>query len=681
MSWLVLANLAELSTKKIAKNPHIKSKKSMLKKCLKSSNLLVLATLLLISLITFSSLAQTPSHSDLPGKGVIIRSGTSDWIEDRFQTEIINIGLERLGYKTAPLVAVAYPALYTAVANGDLDIAPVFGEPGHNEFYKNAGGEEKLEKVGLLFPIIQGYQIDKKTADQYQITNLQQFQDPKIAKLFDSDGDGKADLVGCDPGWSCELELEHHLDAYKLRDTVEINQGSYTALIADALTRYRQGKPFFSYVYSPFWLGQVLKVDQDVIWLEVPFTTSRMGELTAKDTSLNGKNLGLVQGKYRVIANHKFLANNPSAKRFLERVKIPYEDMIRESYRIKNGENTPKDIRRHAEEWVKDHQDLFDGWLAEINQTNNQLGEQPSSMGDNTTSKSLKGLNILLNPFQFYTIPLDQWITASINFLVDHFRPLFQTIRIPISWVLTQIRGLLLAIPPVIFLLLVGLMTWKLAGQSVGIYSLLALTLIGFVGLWEAAMVTLALVVTAVIFCIIVGIPLGVACARSDRFEQAFLILLDTMQTLPTFVYLVPVIMLFGIGEVPGVIATIIYALPPLIRFTNLGIRQVSTEIVEVAGAFGSTPRQILWEVQIPLAIPTILAGVNQTVLFALGMSVIASMIAVPGLGLTVLQGMGRLDVGMAAVGGLGIVLLAILLDRITQAIGKANNNNGNLTY
>ncbi len=148
-------------------------------------------------------------------------------------------------------------------------------------------------------------------------------------------------------------------------------------------------------------------------------------------------------------------------------------------------------------------------------------------------------------------------------------------------------------------------MTWKIAGQAIGIYSLLALTLIGFLGLWEAAMVTLALVVTAVIFCIIVGIPLGVACARSDRFEQAFRPLLDAMQTLPTFVYLVPVVMLFGIGEVPGVIATIIYALPPLIRCTNLGIRQVSPEVVEAAYAFGSTPRQILWEVQIPLAIPT----------------------------------------------------------------------------
>ncbi|WP_231506091.1 glycine betaine/L-proline ABC transporter substrate-binding protein ProX [Planktothrix serta] len=629
---------------------------------------------MLIGLITFCFRAQATTDSALPGKGVIVRLGTSDWIEDRFQTEIINMGLERLGYKTAPLVGVAYPALYTAVANGDLDIAPVFGEPGHNEFYKNAGGAKKLEKVGLLFPLMQGYQIDKKTADKYGITNLQQFQDPKIAQLFDSDGDGKADLVGCDPGWSCELEMEHHFDAYKLRDTVEINQGNYTALIADALTRYKQGEPFFSYVYSPFWLGQVLKVGQDVIWLEVPFTASNIKNLTAKDTSVNGKNLGMVQGKYRVIANQKFLAKNPSAKHFLELVKIPYKDMIRESYRIKNGEDKPQDIRRHAEEWVKQNQDLFEGWLAQINQTSNQLGKQPSSVENNINSQRLKRLNILLNPFELYTIPLDKWITATINFLVDHFRPFFQSLRIPISWVLTEIRGLLLTIPPLISLLLISLMTWKIAGQGVGIYSLLALTLIGFVGLWEAAMVSLALVITAVIFCIIIGIPLGVACARSDRFEQVFRPLLDAMQTLPTFVYLVPVVMLFGIGEVPGVIATIIYALPPLIRFTNLGIRQVSTEVVEAAYAFGSTPRQILWEVQIPLAIPTILAGVNQTVLFALGMSVIASMIAVPGLGLTVLQGVGRLDVGMAAVGGLGIVLLAILLDRITQAIGKANS-------
>ena len=186
-------------------------------------------------------------------------------------------------------------------------------------------------------------------------------------------------------------------------------------------------------------------------------------------------------------------------------------------------------------------------------------------------------------------------------------------------------------------------------------------------------MISLSLVVTAVVFCLAVGIPVGIVCAKSDRAERAIRPLLDVMQTLPSFVYLVPVVMLFGIGEVPGVIATIIFAIPPLIRLTNLGIRQVSTEVIEAGIAFGSTPWQLLWEAQIPLAMPTILAGVNQAILMALSMSVVTSMIAVPGLGKMVLQGVGRLDVGLAAVGGLGIVLLAIMLDRLTQALAKPN--------
>ncbi|MEO0406257.1 MAG: ABC transporter permease subunit [Cyanobacteria bacterium P01_A01_bin.135] len=282
-------------------------------------------------------------------------------------------------------------------------------------------------------------------------------------------------------------------------------------------------------------------------------------------------------------------------------------------------------------------------------------------------------LDTLLNPFELYTIPLDEWISAAIDFLVDNFRPLFQLISIPVSWILEGIQAALLAVPPLILLLLLGAIAWQLAGWRIGLFSLLALTGVGFVGAWEQSMVTLSLVITAVVFCILVGIPLGVACASSDRVEAIVRPFLDAMQTIPTFVYLVPVVMLFGIGEVPGVIATIVYALPPLIRLTNLGIRQVPEDITEAALAFGSTPRQVLWEAQIPLAMPTILAGVNQTVLFALGMSVITAMIAVPGLGLMVLQGVGRLDVGLAAVGGLGIVVLAIMLDRITQAVGNAS--------
>ncbi|MGB5967880.1 MAG: ABC transporter permease subunit [Spirulinaceae cyanobacterium] len=281
--------------------------------------------------------------------------------------------------------------------------------------------------------------------------------------------------------------------------------------------------------------------------------------------------------------------------------------------------------------------------------------------------------SLFLDPFELYTIPLDDWITTGVNYIVNNFRPFFQAIRLPISWTLEGIESLFQAIPPLIFLLIIGLITWQLAGKFVALCSVVALTLIGLIGVWQSAMVTLSLVLTAVLFCVVAGIPLGIACARSDRLESLVKPILDAMQTIPRFVYLVPVVMLFGIGEVPGTIATIIIALPPLVRLTNLGIRQVSPDVVEAATAFGSTPWQTLWEVQIPLALPSILTGLNQTILFALAMSVLTAMIAAPGLGLIVLEGVGRLDVGEAAVGGLGIFLLAIMLDRITQAVGKSN--------
>ena len=279
----------------------------------------------------------------------------------------------------------------------------------------------------------------------------------------------------------------------------------------------------------------------------------------------------------------------------------------------------------------------------------------------------------ILNPFQLYTIPLDQWITQFINFIVDNFRPFFQAIGLPISWTLKGIEWIFISIPPLVVIIIIAFIAWKSAGRKITIYSIISLTLIGFVDVWEEAMVSLALVITAVVFCLVVGIPIGIISAKNDRVERLIRPLLDVMQTLPSFVYLVPVVMLFGIGEVPGVIATIIFAIPPLIRLTNLGIRQVSPEVIEAAIAFGSTPWQVLWEAQIPLGMPTILAGVNQAILMALSMSVVTSMIAVPGLGQMVLQGVGRLDVGLAAVGGLGIVLLAIMLDRVTQALANPN--------
>jgi len=277
----------------------------------------------------------------------------------------------------------------------------------------------------------------------------------------------------------------------------------------------------------------------------------------------------------------------------------------------------------------------------------------------------------MLDPFQETIWPLGDQIEAIIDFIVDNFRFIFNDwIGQPVGFVLRGIQSFFLFLNPLVFLVALLGIAWQIAGRNIAIFSVIAMTVIGLIGAWEESMITLALVATAVVFCVIIGIPLGIWAARSDRFASLIRPILDTMQTLPAFVYLVPVVMLFGTGEVPGVIVTFIFAVPPLIRLTNIGIRGVPEDVVEAAKAFGSTPRQVLLQVQVPLAMPTILAGVNQSLMLALSMVVIASLIAVEGLGQMVNRGIGRLDVGLAAVGGIGIVLLAIVLDRITQAVG-----------
>lgn len=276
-----------------------------------------------------------------------------------------------------------------------------------------------------------------------------------------------------------------------------------------------------------------------------------------------------------------------------------------------------------------------------------------------------------LDPFSEKLIPLDHWVDQGLEWLVDNFRPAFQAVRWPIDATLSGIESALLAVPSVIMIVLFGLIAWQVSGRRLALATIGSLVFVGLIGAWPEAMVTLALVLTSVFFCILFGLPTGILLARNDRAEAAVRPILDAMQTTPAFVYLVPVVMLFGIGNVPGVVVTIIFALPPLIRLTNLGIRQVPPDLVEASRSFGASPRQLLYKVQLPLAMPTIMAGVNQTLMLALSMVVIASMIAVGGLGQMVLRGIGRLDMGLAAVGGVGIVLLAIVLDRITQSMGE----------
>jgi len=277
-----------------------------------------------------------------------------------------------------------------------------------------------------------------------------------------------------------------------------------------------------------------------------------------------------------------------------------------------------------------------------------------------TRVEETKGFDIL-NPFAEAVVPFDSWTNSAIGWVVENFRDLFLLAKMPVELVLKSIETFLLWLSPYAVIIFFVLLAWQIASKKLAFGTAIAL-------------ITLSLVITAVLFSILIGLPLGIMSARDDKVDKVVRPMLDAMQTTPAFVYLIPIVMLFGIGNVPGVIVTIIFALPPLIRLTNLGIRQVPEDLIEASRSFGATPRQMLWRVQIPVAMPTIMAGINQTLMLALSMVVIASMIAVGGLGQMVLRGIGRLDVGLAAVGGLGIVLLAIVLDRLTQSMGQTDS-------
>lgn len=279
-----------------------------------------------------------------------------------------------------------------------------------------------------------------------------------------------------------------------------------------------------------------------------------------------------------------------------------------------------------------------------------------------------------MSPSDLYIIPFDDWVNFLVrDWLVPNFRPLFRALQVPITLVLNWLDDFFALVPMPVTTIVFAVLALKFAGRGMALFTLIGFVFIDMIDLWPQTMTTLSMIVTSVLFCALIGIPVGILAARNDVVWKVTRPILDIMQTIPSFVYLVPIVMLFGVGMAPGIIATIIFALPPIIRLTNLGIRNVRADLIEASEAFGSTAWQMLVEVQFPLALRTIMAGLNQTLMLALSMVVIAALIGAGGLGLVVNTGLGRLDVGGATAGGVGIVILAIVLDRITQGLGEQN--------
>ena len=263
--------------------------------------------------------------------------------------------------------------------------------------------------------------------------------------------------------------------------------------------------------------------------------------------------------------------------------------------------------------------------------------------------------------------PIAESIDEGVRWLVLNFEWLFDAITIAVRWLLQSLEAVFVGTPwPVVFILLT-MIAWRVAGRNVGIFVAAALTYLAVLGFWEKAMSTLSLVGAATVICVVLGVPIGIWCAKRGRAYAVVRPVLDIMQTLPSFVYLIPAIAFFGVGKPPGILATVIFALPPMVRLTVLGITQVPQSVKEAALAFGATPRQLLWKVELPLAVPSIMTGINQTIMMSLSMVVVAALIAAKGLGEDVLFALQHVEHGQGLLAGAAIALCAMMMDRVVQ--------------
>ncbi|ATU95302.1 glycine betaine/L-proline ABC transporter substrate-binding protein ProX [Phyllobacterium zundukense] len=294
-----------------------------------------------------------------------VKPAWSGIVEELFQTYVVSQGLKDLGYDVAEPTQAQIQLAHVAVANGDLTFFASHWEPLHTNYWKEAGGDKKLLRIGKLATnSLQGYLIDKKTADATGIKYLEDLKDPEKAKLFDINGNGKADLYGCEPGWGCERVIERHLDAYGLLDTVEHQQGGYFTIIPDAIERIKEGKPTLYYTWTPLWVSAVLQPGKDVVWLNVKETALPEGE-TGNTTVEGLGNLGFTVNDQMVVANTAWVNKNLAAKKLFELVKVPIADINAENKLVNDGEKSNEQIMKHASDWISTNKSEWDKWIAE----------------------------------------------------------------------------------------------------------------------------------------------------------------------------------------------------------------------------------------------------------------------------------------------------------------------------
>lgn len=307
-------------------------------------------------------LSATAGAFAMPGKGVTVRPVEGTNLEEKFQHQILYKALESLGYKVAEPEEVSYQTIHVALGTGDGDFTAVHWDPLHLAFFEESGGDAKMTKVGQYIPgALQGYLVDKASYDA-GVRNLGDLKKPAVAKRFDSDGNGSADLAGCPPGWGCERVIEHQLTEFGLRATVTHNQGEYNAVIADTIARLESGKSVVYYTWTPYWVSGVLVPGENVEWLEVPYSSLPDGR--TDNTVFQGKNLGFAVNSLRVVANNRFLRANPAAAKLFEVATIDINDVSAQNSAMRGGEDSLRDIAAHVDEWIARNRATFNSWVA-----------------------------------------------------------------------------------------------------------------------------------------------------------------------------------------------------------------------------------------------------------------------------------------------------------------------------
>jgi glycine betaine/proline transport system substrate-binding protein len=588
-----------------------------------------------------------------------VRFAGVNWESGEFITAVMQEIIER-GYgcptETVPGNTVT---LEQALANDDIQILAEEWVS-RSDVWKKAEAEGSVRAIGHPFTeasegwYVPAYMVKGPKAVAPGLNSVSQLNDPRYVALFrDPEQPDKGRFLNCPSGWTCEGVNSAKLKAYGLTGAyVDFRPGTDPAMDAAITSAYMQKQPILFYYWSPSPIAGRLKLVQ---LKEPPWSAVCWADLTSKN-GLHTQGCAAPPADVAYGVSTPFAAKAPAIAVLLAQATFPMDDLNANLVQRADGKLT---ARAQAVRFLQNRPDLWRQWM------------DAATADRISASLSVTAPVVKSNFPARWTLSIRQPINEAVTGLVRDHGAGFRAISSAGLSVIVALDSLFNMIPWWLLIAVFMGFAWlgtRRIGLTVAVGGLMFV--MGLLGLWSLMTQTLTLMLIASLLAVLIGLPVGITAAKSRWVKAGSLPVLDIMQTLPAFVYLIPALMLFGLGKVPAILATVIYALPPMIRLTALGIERVDREVREAGESFGLTPWQMLWWVELPLARPTLMAGVNQTIMLALSMVVVASMVGARGLGEQVLNGIQTLDVGMGLEAGLGIVILAFVLDRITQGFG-----------